>query len=126
MADEADNYYNNQFLMQHALLSDLAIDLSNENPLEHRVNLIIDINKNNHPELWSEPKKKRISLFSQKQKQVTARSISISSGLISLSLYRLSHFKHDGLLLPPSNHMAVQEVVYLLLLMGRVNWKNSE
>ncbi|KAK4262266.1 hypothetical protein QN277_027848 [Acacia crassicarpa] len=87
VASEADNYYNNHFLMQHDLLRDLAIHLSNKKPMEQRENLIIDINKNNHRELWSEPKKQGIiSRISHqlsiilKQKQVTARSVSISSG----------------------------------------------
>ncbi|XP_028779387.1 probable disease resistance protein At5g66900 [Neltuma alba] len=73
--------------MQHDLLRDLAVHLSSEKPLEQRENLIIDLNKNNNPELWSEPKKGGvISGISQqlsimlKQKQVAARSVSISSG----------------------------------------------
>ncbi|KAI9088925.1 hypothetical protein K1719_029204 [Acacia pycnantha] len=61
-------YYNNHFLKQHDILRDLAIHLSNEKPLEQRENLIIDINKNNHPELLS------------KKQGISARSVSISSG----------------------------------------------
>ncbi|KAK4262265.1 hypothetical protein QN277_027847 [Acacia crassicarpa] len=69
-SEKDDYYYNNHFLKQHDILRDLAIHLSNEKPLEQRENLIIDINENNHPELWSEPKKQGIS----------ARLVSISSG----------------------------------------------
>ncbi|KAK4267307.1 hypothetical protein QN277_024105 [Acacia crassicarpa] len=51
---EVDNYYNNHFLMQHDLYRELVIHMSQQNPLENRRRLIIDLygNLNDAPQWW--------------------------------------------------------------------------
>ena len=94
---DVDMYYNNHFLMQHDLLRELANHQSNQEPIEQRKRLMIDLSGSNRPEWWVGQDQQgiisrmlsffRIRLMEQKQRQVVARMLSISTGLfLSLSL----------------------------------------
>ncbi|KAL7193207.1 hypothetical protein ACSBR2_024923 [Camellia fascicularis] len=67
-ASETNGYYNEHFVMQHDLLRDLAIHQSDQNPIEHRKRLIVDIVANDLPRWWIE-----------QREQVHARLVSIST-----------------------------------------------
>ncbi|XP_027348723.1 probable disease resistance protein At5g66900 [Abrus precatorius] len=90
VALDTDLYCNNHFLMQHDLLRELAIHLSSQEPFEQRERLMIELSGNNRPEWWVGQKEQGIisrllSLFfpirwmEQKQKQVVAGTLSIST-----------------------------------------------
>ncbi|KAJ9669983.1 hypothetical protein PVL29_026511 [Vitis rotundifolia] len=74
--NEIDWCYNDAFVMQHDLLRDLAIYQSNQEPIEKRKRLIVDLTGNRLPEWWTK----------EKQPQLSARLVSISTGPPSLSL----------------------------------------
>lgn len=89
---DTDLNYNNHFLTQHDLLRELAIDQSSQEPFDQRERLIIDLSRNNRPEWWVGQNQQGIisrvfsSFFpigwmNQKQRQVVARTLSISTGL---------------------------------------------
>lgn len=67
-ASETNGYYNEHFVTQHDLLRDLAIHQSDQNPIEHRKRLIVDIVANDLPRWWIE-----------QREQVHARLVSIST-----------------------------------------------
>ena len=75
-ATEIDDYFNEDFITQHDVLRDLAIHLSNQEPVLQRKRLIVDINGNNPPKWWTE----------QKQQLINARLLSISTGWLIFSL----------------------------------------
>ncbi|KAJ9669980.1 hypothetical protein PVL29_026510 [Vitis rotundifolia] len=75
-ANEIDECYNDAFVIQHDLLRDLAIYQSNQEPIEKRKRLIVDLTGNRLPEWWTK----------EKQPQLSARLVSISTGPLSLSL----------------------------------------
>ncbi|CAL5371099.1 unnamed protein product [Camellia sinensis] len=68
-ASETNGYYNEHFVMQHDLLRDLAIHQSDQNPIEHRKRLIVDIVANDLPRWWIE----------QREHPVHAHLVSIST-----------------------------------------------
>ncbi|XP_034691466.1 probable disease resistance protein At5g66900 isoform X2 [Vitis riparia] len=69
-ANEIDWCYNDAFVMQHDLLRDLAIYQSNQEPIEKRKRLIVDLTGNRLPEWWTKEMQPRLS----------ARLVSISTG----------------------------------------------
>ncbi|XP_020973817.1 probable disease resistance protein At5g66900 isoform X1 [Arachis ipaensis] len=93
VATDVEMYYNNHFLMQHDLLRELANHQSNQEPIEHRKRLAIDLTQNgkncpnwlveqNQPGIFS----RMLSFLSvrgtqqqQKQEQVTARIMFVST-----------------------------------------------
>ncbi|KAF5958207.1 hypothetical protein HYC85_005432 [Camellia sinensis] len=75
-ASETNGYYNEHFVMQHDLLRDLAIHQSDQNPIEHRKRLIVDIVANDLPRWW----------IDQREHPVHARLVSISTGVLILSI----------------------------------------
>lgn len=89
VANDADMYYNNHFVMLHDLLRELAIHQSKEEPFEQRERLIIDLNGDNRPEWWVGKNQqgsigRMFSFFlgmlvGQKQLRVAARILSIST-----------------------------------------------
>ena len=79
-ANEIDWCYNDAFVMQHDLLRDLAIYQSEQEPIEKRKRLIVDLTGNRLPEWWTK----------EKQPRSSARLVSISTGPPSLSL-SISH-----------------------------------
>ncbi|XP_057723165.1 probable disease resistance protein At5g66900 [Arachis stenosperma] len=98
-----DNYYyNNHFLVLHDLVRELAIYQSNQEPIERRQRLMIDVNEN-ASQRWLGKKQKgmmmaRISSYltrcvKQKAVQVTVRTLSISTDEAYPSL--LSNVKTD-------------------------------
>ncbi|KAF3952397.1 hypothetical protein CMV_022039 [Castanea mollissima] len=68
-ATQIDDYYNEDFITQHDVLRDLAIYLSNQEPVLQRKRLIVDISGNKLPKWWTE----------QKQQLINARLLSIST-----------------------------------------------
>jgi hypothetical protein len=68
-ASDIGNYYSEDFVLQHDLLRELAIHQSNQEPIEQRKRLIMNISGNNLPK-WTE----------QKQQPLGARLLSISTG----------------------------------------------
>nr|XP_023875801.1 probable disease resistance protein At5g66900 [Quercus suber] len=68
-ATQIDDYYNEDFITQHDVLRDLAIHLSNQEPVLKRKRLIVDISGNNPPKWYME----------QKQQLINARLLSIST-----------------------------------------------
>ncbi|XP_028756319.1 putative disease resistance protein At5g47280 [Neltuma alba] len=64
---DVDNYYNNDFLMQHDLYRELAIRISEQEPVEKRRRLIIDMS-NDPPKGWP-----------QQQQSLAASILSIST-----------------------------------------------
>ncbi|KAJ9669988.1 hypothetical protein PVL29_026512 [Vitis rotundifolia] len=68
-ANEIDWCYNDAFVMQHDLLRDLAIYQSEQEPIEKRKRLIVDLTGNRLPEWWTKEKQPRLS----------ARLVSIST-----------------------------------------------
>ncbi|MED6121833.1 hypothetical protein PIB30_033849 [Stylosanthes scabra] len=101
-----DNYYyNNHFFILHDLIRELAIYQSNQEPIEHRQRLIIDMNEH-ASQRWLRDKNQRGMMMAwacipsylrqfvkQKALQVTARSLSISTDEAYLSY--LSNVKAD-------------------------------
>ena len=79
-ANEIGWCYKDAFVMQHDLLRDLAIYQSNQEPIEKRKRLIVDLTGNRLPEWWTK----------ENQPQLSARLVSISTGPPSLSL-SISH-----------------------------------
>lgn len=75
-ANEVDGWYSDAFVTQHDLLRDLAIYLSSQETIEKRERVILDLTGNRLPEWWTE----------EKQPQLSARLVSISTGPLSLSL----------------------------------------
>eukprot|EP00261_Vitis_vinifera_P021431 XP_010652665.1 PREDICTED: probable disease resistance protein At5g66900 isoform X2 [Vitis vinifera] len=69
-ANEIDWCYNDAFVMQHDLLRDLAIYQSEQEPIEKRKRLIVDLTGNRLPEWWTK----------EKQPRSSARLVSISTG----------------------------------------------
>ncbi|KAK7263084.1 hypothetical protein RJT34_30668 [Clitoria ternatea] len=66
-ASDTDNrYYNNHFIILHDLLKELAIHQSNQEPMEQRKRLIVDINENNHERWLKEKHQGMISGLSSK------------------------------------------------------------
>ncbi|KAK6922999.1 Powdery mildew resistance protein, RPW8 domain [Dillenia turbinata] len=53
-ADKVDGYYNEHFVMQHDLLRELAIYRSNQELIEHRKRLIVEISGDKFPKWWSD------------------------------------------------------------------------
>ncbi|CAK9166436.1 unnamed protein product [Ilex paraguariensis] len=53
-ASEVDDYCNEQFVMQHDLLRELAIYESSRESIEQRSRVILDISANNLPRWWTE------------------------------------------------------------------------
>ncbi|XP_028779385.1 probable disease resistance protein At5g66900 [Neltuma alba] len=85
---DPDSYYNNHFIMQHDLLRDLAIHQSNQEPVERRRRLMVDINENNRQWCVQEHQRgiiaRMLSIFlkwcvRQKQQPAIARTLSIST-----------------------------------------------
>ena len=76
-ANEIDRCYNDAFVMQHDLLRDLAIYQSNQEPIEKRKRLIVDLTGNRLPEWWTK----------EKQPRSSARLVSISTGPPLISFY---------------------------------------
>ncbi|CBI23290.3 unnamed protein product, partial [Vitis vinifera] len=68
-ANEIDWCYNDAFVMQHDLLRDLAIYQSEQEPIEKRKRLIVDLTGNRLPEWWTK----------EKQPRSSARLVSIST-----------------------------------------------
>ncbi|XP_075636183.1 putative disease resistance protein At5g66900 [Castanea sativa] len=68
-ATEIDDCCNEDFITQHDVLRDLAIHLSNQEPVLQRKRLIVDISGNKLPKWWTE----------QKQQLINARLLSIST-----------------------------------------------
>nr|XP_023894780.1 probable disease resistance protein At5g66900 [Quercus suber] len=54
-AEEVSYYYNEEFVTQHDLLRELAIQLSSQKPIIERTRLIVDIRENNLPNWWMKP-----------------------------------------------------------------------
>ncbi|XP_050271360.1 probable disease resistance protein At5g66900 [Quercus robur] len=54
-AEEGSYYYNEEFVTQHDLLRELAIQLSSQKPIIERTRLIVDIRENNLPDWWMKP-----------------------------------------------------------------------
>ena len=67
-AEEVSYYYNEEFVTQHDLLRELAIQLSSQKPIIERTRLIVDIRENNLPDWWMKPQ------------VINARLLSISTG----------------------------------------------
>nr|AJT49599.1 R8H-1 protein [Vitis pseudoreticulata] len=67
--NEIDWCYNDAFVMQHDLLRDLAIYQSNQEPIEKRKRLVVDLTGNRLPEWWTK----------ENQPQLSARLVSIST-----------------------------------------------
>ncbi|KAL6312763.1 hypothetical protein AAG906_020559 [Vitis piasezkii] len=76
-ANEIDWCYNDAFVMQHDLLRDLAIYQSEQEPIEKRKRLIVDLTGNRLPEWWTK----------EKQPRSSARLVSISTGPPLISFY---------------------------------------
>ena len=78
-ANNTDNYYyNNHFIVLHDLLRELAIYKCSEEPMEQRKRLIIEINQRGE-------KTEFLSWCGkQKPRQVTAHTLSISTGELYL------------------------------------------
>ncbi|XP_030956773.1 probable disease resistance protein At5g66900 [Quercus lobata] len=66
-AEEVSYYYNEEFVTQHDLLRELAIQLSSQKPIIERTRLIVDIRENNLPDWWMKPQ------------HINARLLSIST-----------------------------------------------
>ncbi|KAJ9669992.1 hypothetical protein PVL29_026515 [Vitis rotundifolia] len=69
-ASEIDGWYSDAIVMQHDLLRDLAIYQSNQEPIEERKRLFVDLTGSKLPEWWTE----------EEQPQSSARLVSISTG----------------------------------------------
>ncbi|XP_057759422.1 probable disease resistance protein At5g66900 [Arachis stenosperma] len=91
VAKDTDMYYNNHFVLLHDLLRKLAIHQSEQEQIEQRKKLIIELNGDDHPEWWVRQNQQGIfsrllslsflpgRLIEQKQLKVAARVLSIST-----------------------------------------------
>ncbi|KAL4395525.1 hypothetical protein S245_000007 [Arachis hypogaea] len=114
VATDVEMYYNNHFLMQHDLLRELANHQSNQEPIERRKRLAIDLTQNgkncpnwlvgqNQPGIVS----RTLSFLSvrgtqqqQKQEQVTARIMFVSTDeTFTPDWYNMNHDETEVLIL---------------------------
>lgn len=64
-----DDYYSESYITQHDILRELAVHLTNEQRIDQRTRLLVDINRNEFPKWWSE----------KEMQPVNARLLSITT-----------------------------------------------
>ena len=92
-AEEVSYYYNEEFVTQHDLLRELAIQLSSQKPIIERTRLIVDIRENNLPDWWMKPQ------------VINARLLSISTGWYIFLSNKGTHTQCNLLMSILSHHM---------------------
>ncbi|KAL0014236.1 hypothetical protein SO802_001305 [Lithocarpus litseifolius] len=92
-AEEVSYYYNEEFVTQHDLLRELAIQLSSQRPIIERTRLIVDIRENNLPDWWMKPQ------------LINARLLSISTGWYIFLSNKGTHTQCNVLMSILSHHM---------------------
>lgn len=96
-----DDYYSESYITQHDVLRELAIHLTNEQPVDQRIRLLVDVNKNEFPKWWSEKEKQHLQ----------ARLLSITTGpsVVSLSHVMIFIFNIHSLFVNSSTEWGVYD-----------------